>query len=194
VFEVELKVRTDHDSIRDALGAAGVELGVPHGQRDTYFDAPHRNFAETDEAVRVRRASQVDGPVGSDIERVVREATADGQATVTYKGPLIGGGSKTREEVETAVENGDAITSIFEQLGFTAVATVSKVRETGQFEGYTIALDRVAGVGEFVEVERTVEEDAIEAARVGARRCLEELGVDPDRGIQTSYLELLLDG
>lgn len=193
MFEVEIKVRSEHDQVREALADLGVELGPERGQSDTYFNAPHRNFAETDEALRVRHATEIDGKVGPDIAAAVAKATAEVRATVTYKGPRVGGTTKTREEVETEVCEGQAIASILEAVGFESVATVSKIRETGQLDEYTVALDRVAGLGEFVEVERTVTEEDIETARAGARRRLRDIGLDPDEGIETSYLELLLE-
>lgn len=193
MFEVELKVRCDHDRVRETLAELGVELDRARAQTDTYFNAPNRDFATTDEALRIRRSVELEDPIGSDIETAVTESTAQGQATVTYKGPRIDETSKTREEIETAVGDGEALVSILEELGFESVGTVTKIREIGEVDGYTIALDRVAGLGEFVEVERTVPEDSIDTARAGARSCLRELSLDPADGIQTSYLELLLE-
>lgn len=55
--------------------------------------------------------------------------------------------------------------------------------------GYTVTLDSVTDLGEFVEVER--ESDDIETAREGAFSVLHELNLDPGEQIRTSYLELL---
>ena len=44
-----------------------------------------------------------------------------------------------------------------------------------------------------VEVEVEVPEDEVEDAREGARETLESLGLDPEAGIRTSYLGLLLE-
>ena len=73
MYEVELKVRADHDAVRERLAAVDA---APRGavvQRDTYYDAPHRDFAETDEALRVRRV----------------ETEGDVESRLTYKGPLV---------------------------------------------------------------------------------------------------------
>lgn len=160
MYEVELKVPADRGTVE---------------QVDTYLGAPHRAFAETDEALRVRRETPVDG---------------DPEATLTYKGPLVEAASKTREEIETGVGSPEATEALFGALGFDPVATVEKRRERYELEGYTVTLDRVADVGEFVEVETHAE--AVEPAREGARALLADLGLDPGDHVRTSYLAMLL--
>jgi len=177
MYEVELKVRADHDRVRDRLAdrdAAPVDEVV---QEDTYYDAPHREFAETDEALRLRE-----------------ETAAGGETTteLTYKGPLVEAESKTRREIETAVADGGAADAIFGALGFEPAATVRKERERFALDGYTVTLDAVERLGEFVEVETGADADAVESAREGAYEVLRDLGLDPDEQIRRSYLGLLL--
>ena len=175
MYEVELKVEADHDAVRDRLAALDAEHLGSVTQTDTYYDAPHRNFAETDEAFRIRRE------------------TSDGEthAELTYKGPKVDPHSKTREEIETVVESGENTDSIVRALGFEEAAVVTKERDRYRLDGYTVTLDTVDGAGEFVEVE--TEAEAIEAAREGAMDVLAELGLDPGDQKRTSYLGLLLD-
>lgn len=177
MYEVELKVRAAHEPTRERLAALDATAHGVVRQEDTYYDAPHRAFAETDEALRVRREQ------------------GDGETTrLTYKGPLVESASKTREERETDIENPDELRAILDALGFVPAATVEKKRETFEYEEYTVVLDDVDGLGEFVEVERAVEsESGIERARDGARDLLSTLTLDPDEQIRTSYLELLAE-
>lgn len=177
MYEVELKLRADHDTLRERLEAAGAEQTDSRKQTDTYYDAPHRSFAETDEALRIRH-----------------EQPAEGEAVtkLTYKGPLIEAESKTREEHETAVESEDALAGVLAGLGFEPAATVEKEREFYTLDGYTISLDQVSGLGEFIEIEQETTEAAVESVREGAVELLEELGLDPTEQIRTSYLGLLL--
>lgn len=174
MYEVELKVRTEHDGLRDRLDELGAERRGTVEQADTYYDAPHKNFAETDESLRVRR-EVVDG---------------EESAVMTYKGPKVDEESKTRREVETAVGDGDDAATIFESVGFEPAATVHKERERFRLDGYTITLDTVEDVGSFVEVETEAED--IEGARQGAAKIMRDMGLDPDEQIRTSYLGFLL--
>jgi adenylate cyclase class 2 len=177
MYEVELKLRAPHDAVRERLDALGAERVGPVTQTDTYYDAPHRNFAETDEALRIRR------------ERRGDETTT----RVTYKGPLIEAASKTRREVETGVADADCFDDILDALGFSAAAVVEKERDRYALGGYTVTLDTVADLGEFVEIEREVPADEVETVREDAASRLRDLGLDPDDQIRTSYLGLLLD-
>jgi adenylate cyclase class 2 len=185
MYEVEIKVRADHDSVRGALENREAAVLNTVTQADTYYDAPMREFAETDEALRVRRerADSEDG----------RSRSRDAEtAKLTYKGPLVDESSKTREEHETAVEDAAAIEATLDALGFEPVATVEKRRERFAIDGYTVSLDVVTDLGEFVEIEKVVEEAEIDEAREGAVAVLESLDLDPEEGIRTSYLGLLL--
>jgi adenylate cyclase class 2 len=199
MYEVELKVRADHAAVRDRLA----ELGATHVERveqaDTYYDAPHRDFAETDEALRVRRETVVSA--SDDAEAGSEDATADAdsadqpnstEARVTYKGPLVDDSSKTRREFETEVGDGETMGSVLGGLGFEPAAVVEKTRDRFRLEDYVVTLDSVTGVGEFVEVEREVPESEVAAAREGAFELLDRLGLDPDDTIRTSYLGMML--
>jgi adenylate cyclase class 2 len=177
MYEVELKLRADHESLRKRLDDVGADRIEHRRQIDTYYDAPHRSFADTDEALRIRREEPADG---------------DDVTKLTYKGPLVEAASKTREEHETVVDDDEAVQGILAGLGFEPAAVVEKDRTYFDFEGYTVVLDAVDGLGEFVEIEREVAEADVEAAREEAITLLERLGLDPDEQIRTSYLGLLL--
>ena len=175
MYEVELKLEAEHGRVRERLSELDAESLGRVRQVDTYYDAPHRSFAASDEALRVREERGDDGRwVG-----------------VTYKGPLVEAESKTREEHETAVEDGAEMRAVLERLGFTPAETVEKERERFRYREYTVTLDAVDGLGEFVEVE--TEAEAVETAREGAVDVLRELDLDADEQVRTSYLGLLLD-
>ncbi len=175
MYEVEMKVRADHDRVRKRLAELEADAAGTVRQVDTYYDHPTREFADTDEALRIRRET---GEHRTDTR-------------IAYKGPLVEAKSKTRAELETAVDDGETLASILEKLDFEAAATVEKTRERYRYDGYTVTLDTVTGLGEFLEVE--TEADVIEPAREGAEELLERLGFNPDEQIRTSYLGLLLE-
>jgi len=176
MYEVELKLQADHDRVRERLADHGADRIDTVTQEDTYYNAPDRDFAETDEALRVRR-----------------ETDDDTRVVLTYKGPLVDSASKTREEAQTHVADSAAIEAILTGLGYEPTATVTKEREQYALGDCTVTLDRVEGLGEFVEVERDVPEGDIDNARRDAIAVLESLGLDPDDQIRTSYLGLLLE-
>ena len=177
MYEVELKLRADHESLRERLDDVGADQIEHRRQIDTYYDAPHRSFADTDEALRIRREEPADG---------------DDRTKLTYKGPLVEAASKTREEHESVVDDDEALQGVLAGLGFEPAAVVEKDRTYFDFDEYTVVLDAVDGLGEFVEIEREVPEAEVEAAREEAIGLLERLGLDPDEQIRTSYLGLLL--
>ncbi|PSQ15690.1 class IV adenylate cyclase [Halobacteriales archaeon QS_8_69_26] len=191
MFEVELKLRADHAPVRERLVGMGADPVRAVRQVDTYYDAPDRSFADTDEALRIRREEPLEAGSGDDATPDGNGVSADGSALLTYKGPKVGAGSKTREEVETPVDPDDMAT-VLDRLGYGAVATVHKERTVYAVEDHEVTLDAVRGLGEFVEVETEAPEDRIDAAREGVRDLADRLGLDPDDGITDAYLELLL--
>lgn len=175
MYEVELKVPADHETVRDRLDRVGADRRGAVEQADTYFEHPVRDFGETDEALRIRR------------ERRDEESVA----WVTYKGPLVEAASKTREEYETGVADAATMERILREIGFEPFETVEKRRERFTVDEYTVTLDTVDGLGEFVEVE--TEAETIEPAREGAEAVLLDLDLDPDDQVRTSYLGLLVE-
>ena len=186
MYEVELKVSADLAAVEARLNELDAEVREAVVQADIYYDAPHRDFAQTDEAFRLRRETRVDADDGDAEE-------TDATAKLTYKGPLVEAESKTREEFETTVGDGETAESIFESLGFDPAAVVRKDRRFYALDGFLVTLDDVEDVGTFVEIETEVETEAeVQAAREAAIELLERLGLDPEARTQASYLGMLL--
>lgn len=173
MIEIEVKVRADHSKAFPILKKIGaVKLGV-EDQSDTYFAAPHRDFAKTDEALRIR--------------------SLDGQAVLTYKGPKLDGISKTREEFETPVDEVTTI-QILHALGFSEAGVVRKKREVFRTGEITVCLDAVEGLGEFLEVEIVAEnEKELDTSRAKLFELLKQFGAGEMNSIRTSYLEMVLE-
>jgi adenylate cyclase class 2 len=117
---------------------------------------------------------------------------------VTYKGPVVDSQTKTRREIEVSLTGDDAagqFSEILRLLGFRPVREVRKRRQpyrcTWQGRGFEIALDAVAGLGQFVEIETQADEAgraaAVEAILAFASQF--QLGQPEKR----SYLCLLLE-
>jgi adenylate cyclase class 2 len=172
MIEFELKAKVDDlGTVRDALRARGARHDEDREEHDVYYNHPARDFAVTDEALRVRYAGE--------------------SAVMTYKGAKLAGTRlKAREELNLAVEDGRVLEAMLDRLGFRRTAVVRKRRELWSLEGASVALDEVESLGTFAEVEiigqmgdETVEERVHAIAR--------SLGITGEP-ITASYLELVL--
>ncbi|HWQ67536.1 MAG TPA: class IV adenylate cyclase [Methanospirillum sp.] len=172
MLEIEIKVRiSEITQVRDRIIAGGGILSEILTEHDTYYNAPHRDFGVTDEALRLRRTEK--------------------KTTVTYKGPkntILG--SKVRDELNLDIHDADTFVNIIRHLSFFPVADVIKEREYYQYGDFTISLDQVKDLGQFIEIELITENDA-ENAAIRVDKIAKEIGVVGER-ITSSYLELLL--
>lgn len=177
MLEVELKYPVaDFDALRCRLVALHAAPTPTVQQTDAYYNHPARDFALTDEALRIR--------------------TVGGSAVVTYKGPKQGGVAKTRLEHELPLADATAEkwAEVLTLLGFNAVTTVRKTRTTyllpSDGREVEVTLDEVAGLGSFVEVESIAKDGDTQAAEASVLAAAESLGLsDPE---PRSYLEMLL--
>jgi adenylate cyclase, class 2 len=179
-FEVEQKYRVENIvGFKHRLTEMGARAQPVIVQVDRYFNHPSRDFYQTDEALRLRR-------VGDD-------------NFITYKGPKLDAVTKTRREIELPLCAGssaiDEYAELLSTLGFGFVAEVSKRRLRWQLDWHgqavEIALDDVAGVGLFVELELPADEHSIEEAKTAIASLADELGLKHSE--RRSYLELLLE-
>jgi adenylate cyclase, class 2 len=173
MLEVELKVKIPSlDPVREKLIHRNAQfLGKVH-EHDIYYNAPHRDFGVTDEAVRVRYTND--------------------HAVVTYKGPKIKKfGLKAREELNFAVENGKTFETMLDRLGFTKTTEVNKWRENYKVMSASISLDAVDELGTFAEIEIIVENEA-DNPTAAIENIAREIGVVGEPLLE-SYLELLLN-
>ena len=172
MIEIEVKARADHERIRELLTGLGARAIGVEQHCDTYYNAPHRDFSLTDEALRIRIVNR--------------------HAVLTYKGKKLDAVSKTREEFETDVD-GDTMRSILLSLGFVESGVVKKTRAVFEFEDLMICLDSVDGLGQFIEVETMVESESdVVLHRTRVFEFLDKLGIGQEDSIRVSYLEMLI--
>lgn len=187
MYEVEFKFHlADLPALEKGLVRLSARFRDPVEQVDRYFAHPCRDFARTDEAVRLRRV--------------------DGHAELTWKGPRTDAAAKTRREIELAlpsppVPTGDAAavavdrwTELLEALGFRRVTDVAKRRRPARvlWQGteVDVAIDRVAGLGDFVELEIRAAQGEVPMAQACLQSLAEELGCSAAE--RRSYLEMIL--
>ncbi|MGD9128114.1 MAG: class IV adenylate cyclase [Planctomycetia bacterium] len=179
MYEVEQKfVVADLDAVQQRLVELGVEYFRQRSEIDTYFNHPARDFAETDEAIRLRQVG--------------------GENRITYKGPKIDKTTKTRHEIDLKLLEGEETfyqwAALLKVLGFEPVGQVQKEREKAwlDWEGYhvEVSLDTVAELGTFVELEIIAPENQVDAARDAIGSLAKTLGLTKNE--RRSYLGLLL--
>ena len=172
MLEIELKVRISSlDPVRRQLLRLNARFCGRIHEHDIYYNAPHRDFGITDEAIRVRYS--------------------DDHAVVTYKGAKIKTSVlKAREELNTAVESGEIFEQILDRLGFRKTAEVNKWRENYKLGNMAISLDSVDELGTFAEIEIMAENDDSDAS-AQIEKISKEIGIQGEP-ILASYLELLL--
>ena len=170
-MEVKAHVKNINELEQVILQDNGQYLKTVH-QRDIYFKHPARNFAKTDEALRIR-------------------CEEDDRARVTYKGPKLDRKSKSREEFEVEINNPEILEQIFVNLGFVPVPGVEKIRKLYKLGDMTISLDEVKDVGEFIEVEiETASKNDYKAKRNLIFAQLKKWGIQKSQRERLSYLEL----
>jgi adenylate cyclase class 2 len=131
---------------------------------------------------RLQRDVIVDTADGALVSRgcALRVRDDDGDAYLTYKGAVVPGPLKVREELETSAASAECVLAILAALGYQPVFRYEKYREELAVPGALIAIDETP-IGTFLEIEGL--EDAIHewAAR---------LGFSPAEYITTSYRTL----
>jgi len=134
-LEIEIKCYCDSpEELETRIKSIGAEFIETRSESDIYFNHPSRDFAVTDEALRIRRVNKI--------------------CRITYKGPKISKTTKARIEHETTVGDFNAIRNIILSLGFVESGIIEKERTVFALGDSEISIDNVKGLGVFVEIER----------------------------------------
>ena len=174
MIEVEVKARiNDPKHIERSIIAIGATpIGIEN-QADTYYNTSSRDFAQTDEALRIR--------------------VQDNKYFLTYKGPKMDTVSKTRKEFEVEINDANNMGNILSSLGFFPVATIVKKRKRYRIGDFFIALDNVRNLGDFIEVEIDLRDSRNYEEKVEIIfKFIEKLGIDRASTVRESYLEMFL--
>lgn len=173
-IEREIKLRYDTcDAARAAIVALHASpLRRRRLQDDRLLDLPDGNLRHRHCTLRIRNETPVDSA-----------GTATSTATVTFKGPPLPNVMKVREEIETAVGDGELLVRILEKAGWQVWFRYQKFREEFTQSGVVIAIDETP-VGTFVELEG--DED-------GIARLAKALGRTTGDYIVASYRRLYIE-
>jgi adenylate cyclase class 2 len=103
-------------------------------ESNVIFDASTETLRTRGELIRVRQAGMI--------------------ATLTYKGPSLGGVHKSREEIETRVTDATALETILERLGYLPAFRYEKYRTEYSRPGARgiVTVDETP-IGNYIEIE-----------------------------------------
>ena len=133
-MEIEAKVRVESlEGIKDKLLAMGARFREEEHNHDTYFIRKGEERATRrpgDFLLRIRKTGK--------------------KNFLTLKGLTEQTGAW--EEYEVEISNPEEMTKILKRTGFTKLFTIVKDRTPGELNGFEVNLDRVRGMGNFLEV------------------------------------------
>ncbi|MBI4363197.1 MAG: class IV adenylate cyclase [Euryarchaeota archaeon] len=174
MLEVEVKAPApDLRLLARRLRALGFRPWRTEKHTDTYYRHPSRDYAQTDEALRIRRLR------------------GDPRAWLTYKGPKIDRTTKSRREIEVALAPGQDPESLLESLGFRPAARLHKHRALYKRGPIVASLDRVQGLGTYLELEIHTHPARYPAEKRRLLRLFHQLGIEQTQ--RKSYLEMQME-
>lgn len=161
--ETEVKLRiSGPEAAREALARLGASrVRERHFEDNAVYDDDAGSLGDRGCLLRLRRT--------------------DGACTLTYKGERrIVEGVKAREELETQVQDADALHAILVMTGLRPVFRYQKYRESFEWRGVEIVIDE-RPIGTFLEIEGDLEKIHTTA---------EALGYGPKDYVADSYASL----
>lgn len=179
MIEVEVKVHVS-DKLKTEENLLQLDFAKGNLVRETdyYFDNEAGNFRKSDKALRIRECENL--------------SQNTKEAFMTYKGQKLDNISMTRKELEIKIDDAKTGKEILENLGFTPVRPVIKLRQYFHKDTMTACLDQVEGLGDFLELEIVVENESEKGDALDKLLgLLGELGYRKEEIIRTSYLSMI---
>ena len=179
MIEVEIKIKVkDRVLLEEKLLKTGFLKGNLVKESDIYFDNQNHQIKDSDSALRIRSCENL--------------TLNHAKHFMTYKGPKMDTVSMTRKEVEMQIDNAQTGKEILMSLGYCQIYPVVKTRQYYHLKQITACLDRVDGLGDFLELEVIVSEDNEKHKALDSLLSLvQELGCNPEEMVRTSYLSML---
>ncbi|PIX02924.1 class IV adenylate cyclase [bacterium (Candidatus Gribaldobacteria) CG_4_8_14_3_um_filter_42_11] len=137
-IEIEIQVNVEKiEPLLEFLTKSGQFVGEKH-QVDEYFTPTHRDFLAVRPAVEW-----------------LRLRNSDGIFYFNYKNWHLDEQGKSHycDEYETKIDDTDQLKKILQVLNFQSLVKVDKSRKIYLYQDYEVAIDKVAGLSDFVEIE-----------------------------------------
>ncbi len=175
MMEIELKARLRDKAAVEEKVASFATFMRNLDKADEYWHGPDWRFVRGTKGFRLRMDEQ--------------------KAIVTFKQKRNDGGIEINNETEFEVSDAKAFKSLVERIGCEPFYRKRKIGKAYEFEGCTIEIVEVEGVGGFIEIERLLQVDdpeAIAIAQGTLRTILSMAGVPASEIEGRSYSELVL--
>ena len=175
--EIEIKVRLqDKEGLLAALAGKGVALGELVHQRDQVFGLLGEAGGDGNTVSWLRVRTEMRGQGENETKRTL----------FTFKRSVTG--QLDSIERETEIGDPDVMIAIVKELGFVPFSDVLKTRRTGKLNDVEVCIDSVEGLGDFMELERLVDENADPAAITDDLwRIMAELGISRQDEVTDGY-------
>ena len=136
--EIEIQVKVSRTSQLIQFLKKNAELVGEFRQIDEYYTPKHKNFSKRrpiKEWLRLRKSSNGN--------------------FITYKNWIfdVSGRSWHCDEYETKIDNLELIKKIFSAIDFIFLCKVDKTRTIYRVKKYEVSLDKIKGLGSFIEME-----------------------------------------
>jgi len=179
--EVEVKVKVEESKVKDIkekLLSMGAVLNEKVKETDIYFTAPHRDFIETKECLRIREK--------------------DGLTELTYKGPTNDAMKKKgqfwKPELNVSIcSKRSDLESLLQFIDFKKVAEVIKDREKFTLGSQSVCMDKIEGVGWFLEVETITNKENRDEALKENMSLLNKLDMGESDIVDLPYRDLVIN-
>ena len=171
--EIEIKARvSDLTAIRAKLSEMGVVVAEPVTQHDVVWGAPGVAGDSDNTSPWLRIRSETKGGKTRHIFTLKRSVTNQLDSI----------------EHETEVSEPDQMRSIIDELGYVLYSDLTKTRQKAQMGDIEICLDTVDGLGDFIEAEKLVADDAEYQMVIDELWTLfDSIGIDRDDEVTDGY-------
>jgi adenylate cyclase class 2 len=174
MLEIEAKVRVKNlDTIAKQLGRMGARFLHTVEEQDFYFNSCDGKLLKSNCGLRLRKRKYQKSTVPTKQNEIF---------FLTYKGPTGKSSFKSRREVQVEVGDFETMKIMLLCLGYKELIAVRKIRHIWQLGKCEICLDKVCGLGIFVEIEGPSEK-----AILGV---LDKLGLDKSKHIPAGYARM----
>lgn len=175
MMEIELKARVRDKAAVAARVAAFARFLRNFDKSDEYWHGPDWRFVRGTKGFRLRKDGE--------------------KALVTFKQKRNDGGIEINKETEFQVSDAAGFEALVQRIGCEPFYNKRKTGAAYDYDGCTVELVAIEGLGDFIEIERLIEKDEpaeIALAQGSIRAILAMSGVPEGEIEGRSYSELIL--